>query len=36
MIRKMTTENELIEAAQHLCAEVEKLRFAPPVNKIIY
>jgi len=34
MIRKMTTENELIEAAQHLCAEVEKLRFAPPVTHV--
>ncbi len=30
----MATEKRLIEAAQHLCGEVEKLRFAPPVTHV--
>jgi single-strand selective monofunctional uracil DNA glycosylase len=34
MIRTMAAEKQLIEAAQHLCAEVEKLRFAPPVTHV--
>ena len=34
MIRLMATEIQLIEAAQKLCAEVEKMRFAPPVTHV--
>jgi single-strand selective monofunctional uracil DNA glycosylase len=30
----MTTDQQLIEAAQNLCAEVERLRFAPPVTHV--
>ena len=30
----MATEKQLIEAAQNLCAAVEKLKFAPPVTHV--
>lgn len=34
MIRRMATEKHLIDAAQTLCAAVEKLRFALPVTHV--